>query len=309
MTDEQIFDFYVSKYTKRVLLSPPLLGWGTALWALPLVLLVGGVIAVLRRRRRGSPGGFATSATALDDARRVVTADLADLEIQQATGELDPQEAARLRESYEAELDALAATDVAVTGLSPVRSRGRVVAGATILIIGAVALTVGVVLTVRDRTPGDLVTGGVAEPSDTPRDLATVTDAELEVVVAENPNVIGMRLALAGRYFDKGDFSAALGHYLEVLKREQNPEALANVGWMTYLSDEVDVGLRFVERSLEVTSDLPQAYWYLANIRYHGLNDAAGAVAPLESLLEFGSIPDEIRAAATELLVEVRAAI
>jgi len=117
-----------------------------------------------------------------------------------------------------------------------------------------------------------------------------------------------MRLALAGRYFNEGDFSAALEHYLIVLEEEQNPEALANLGWMTYLSGDVDTGLALVERSLGVTIELPQAHWYLANIRYWGLSDAAGAVGPLETLLAFESIPDEVRDEASQLLGDVKAA-
>ena len=54
---------------------------------------------------------------------------------------------------------------------------------------------------------------------------------------------------------------------------------------------------------------LPQAHWYIANIRYVGKQDAAGAVGPLETLLAFDSIPAEVRNAAATLLDEVRAAL
>lgn len=308
MTDEQIFDYFVARYTERVLLSPPLFGWGALLWALPLLLLIGGVVALMRRKRGTEPMRIVASGEVLEDAKRAVATDLADVEIQEASGELNVDEAARLRAAYQAEQSALADAEVAEPRAEAPSSKRRLV-GAAILIVGALALTVGVVLTVQDRAQGDLITGGVADPSNSPRDLTTVTDEELEGVVAENPDIVGMRMALAGRYFDKGEFSDALRHYMEVLAREQHPEALANVGWMTYLSDEVDTGLLFVERSLEVTPDLPQAYWYLANIRYWGMDDPAGAVAPLETLLEFEAIPDEIRALATDLLTEVRAAL
>lgn len=308
MTDDEIFDYFVARYTERILLSPPIFGWGTLLWALPLALLVGGVATLTRRKRRAVPSPIVASNDALDDAKRIVAADLAEIEVQQASGELNEEETGRLRESYMAEQRALASAQVASPDTEP-QSRKRRLVGAGVLIAGALALTVGVVATVQDRTPGDLITGGIANPSNAPRDLTKVTEEELEGVVADNPDVIGMRMALAGRYFDKGEFSDALRHYMEVLAREQHPEALANVGWMTYLSDEIDTGLKFVERSLEVTPDLPQAYWYLANIRYWGMNDPAGAVAPLETLLEFDAIPDEVRVLATDLLTEVRAAL
>ena len=88
----------------------------------------------------------------------------------------------------------------------------------------------------------------------------------------------------------------------------QDPAALANVGWMTYLSGVPDVALSFVEQSLELQPDGGIAFWYLANIRYVGLGDAAGAVAPLQSLLAYDNLPDELRAEAEELLAVVEAA-
>lgn len=307
MTDDQIFDYYVSVYDDRVLLSPPLFGWGTVLWALPLLVAGGGVVALLRRKRVGIAPTVTSSRAAIEDARRVVAVDLAELDVQEAAGELGATEAARLRQSYLAEQKVLAAAEPAVAAAST-RSRGRTLVGAGILVVGAIALTIAVVVTVRDRAPGDLITGGIANQEEG-RDLSTVTNEEMEAVVAANPDVVPMRLALAGRYFDGGNFSDAVRHYLEVLDREQHPEALANVGWMAYLNGEIETGLAFVERSLAITDALPQAHWYVANIRYLGMQDANGAVVPLETLLAFDSIPPEVRDAAMSLLDEVKAAL
>ncbi len=307
MTDEQIFGYYISVYDDRVLLSPPLLGWGTVLWALPLVVAGGGVVALLRRRRSGTAPEVTSSRAAIEDARRIVATDIAELDVQEAAGELDAAEAARLRQSYLAEQEALAKAEPQAAP-APTRSRARSLVGGGILVVGAIALTVAVVVTVRDRAPGDLITGGIADQEQT-RDLTTVTNEEMEAVIAANPDVVPMRLALAGRYFDEGNFSDAVRHYLEVLDREQHPEALANVGWMAYLNGEVETGLAFVERSLAITDALPQAHWYIANIRYLGMQDPTGAVAPLETLLAFESIPAEVRDAAVSLLDEVKASL
>ncbi len=306
LSDDEIFDYYVSVYTERVLLSPPLFGWGLLLWALPLLLLAAGLYAVLRRRRRADPVAAVASAAALEDAKRAVARDLADLDAQAAAGELDTATLARLRADYESERDALNETVIQPPGHTP-RSRGRTMAGAAVLIGGALVLTVGVVLTVRDRTPGDLITGGVASEAQS-LDFSTISDEELEATVAANPDSIPMRLALAARHFNAGDFSAALDHYIEVLNRERHPEALANVGWMTFQSGDSDNALQFVEQSLALSDELPLPYWYLANIRYRGYDDAAGAVAPLETLLRFEALPDEFRAIVSDLLAEVRAA-
>lgn len=306
MTDEEIFDYYVGVYSDRVLLSPPLLGWGTALWALPLLAAGGGAVALMRRKRTDSLPQAGSSQAAIVEAQRIVAADIAELELQLAAGELDAADAARLRASYLEEQQALAAAEPVAERASS-RSRARTLVGGGILALGAIALTIAVVVTVRDRAPGDLITGGIAN-QEQGRDLTTVTNEEMEAVVAANPDVVPMRLALAGRYFDEGNFSDAVRHYLEVLDREQHPEALANVGWMAYLNGEVETGLAFVERSLALTQELPQAHWYVANIRFRGLQDASGAVAPLETLLAFDGIPSEVRDAATALLEEARAA-
>jgi cytochrome c-type biogenesis protein CcmH len=308
MSDEEIFDYYVSVYTERVLLSPPLFGWGLLLWLLPVLLLSAGTFAVLRRRRGPVPvlagAAFATTG-ALEDARSAVARDLADLDIQEAAGELDSTAGARLRATYEAERDALAEAvirpPVNISG-----GRGRTVAGAAVLIGGALALTVLVVLTVRERSPGDLVTGGIASDAQE-LDFSTISDEKLEETVAAFPDSIPIRMALAARYFNAGDFSPALDHYIEVLNRERHPEALANVGWMTFQSGDSDTALDFVEQSLAVTQELPLPYWYLANIRYYGFADPAGAVEPLETLLAF-QLPEEFRSIVTDLLAEVRAA-
>ena len=54
LSDDQIFDFFASRYGEHVVLEPPLLGWGIALWAGPLVALaVGGWVVWTRQRGAG----------------------------------------------------------------------------------------------------------------------------------------------------------------------------------------------------------------------------------------------------------------
>lgn len=51
MTDKQIFDFFAARYGEHIVLEPPLLGWGIALWAAPLLALgVGGWVVWTRQR-------------------------------------------------------------------------------------------------------------------------------------------------------------------------------------------------------------------------------------------------------------------
>lgn len=51
MSDDQIFEFFSSRYGDHVVLEPPLLGWGVALWAGPLLALGVGLWVVWTRQR------------------------------------------------------------------------------------------------------------------------------------------------------------------------------------------------------------------------------------------------------------------
>ncbi|MBT8212642.1 MAG: hypothetical protein KJN71_05820 [Acidimicrobiia bacterium] len=229
-----------------------------------------------------------------------VETDLADVETQLAAGELDEATAARLRSTYQAERDGILATDEIAENSGP---RGRVIAGVAILVLGLVGAGIAVARSAEDRNPGDLITGGLPAV-----DLSTITNEEMEEIVAQFPEVTTMRLALADRYFNDAQFSDALGHYLTVLDQEpSNPRALANIGWMTYLSDQPEIAERYVEQSLASDAGYSQAYFFLGAIRLYGLGDASGAVPPLERLLEFDDLPQEIRDQAAELLDEARA--
>jgi tetratricopeptide (TPR) repeat protein len=118
-----------------------------------------------------------------------------------------------------------------------------------------------------------------------------------------------MRLALAERYFVDGDYPDALRHYMYVLDTlgVKDPSALANVGWMTYQSGAPDVAQSFVEESLAIQPDGGIAFWYLAAIRFYGLDDQVGAIEPLQKLLEYEDLPDEIRAEAESMLADAEA--
>ncbi len=241
--------------------------------------------------------------------------DLAEIGEQVEAGDIDSETAERLRERYEAERASLheqlgseSAMPADAAEPEVVITRRRLV-GAGVLVVAAAVLAFGVVQAVGD---GAGVEGVAAEViSGEGVNLGDVTNEQMEVVVAENPDIAPMRLALADRYFAEGDFSNALNHYLYVLEtlEVKDPSALANVGWMTYLSGVPDVAASFVEESLEIQPDGGIAFWYIANIRFLGLGDAAGAKSPLEQLLGYENLPDEIRIEAERLLAEVEASL
>ena len=252
-----------------------------------------------------------TERDSIDDQVDQVLVDLADVDAGEATGDLDRATADRLRATYHREMTALEQRrqilDDPGTAPPAGRDRRRVVAGTVLVVVALVAVGVLLAATIADRDPGDPAVGGV--PGDVIGegvDLGDVTNEELEAVVAENPEITGMRLALADRYFVAGEFDRAVDHYLVVLEQDpENVAALGAVGWMTHLSGRSDVALTYVERALAIEPDFAQGYWYLANIRATGLDDPAGAVKPLQALLEFEGLPEEIRAEAEAMLERI----
>ena len=246
----------------------------------------------------------------LEGQRDLALDDLIALERQMADGEIGPDDGARLRARYEADAaEALRALD-ALDGQAETagRSPARIALGLGAFAVVAVVVTVALVNAVEPRPEGGFVTGGVAADVSNQEgvDLATVTNEEMEAVVAANPDVVPMRLALARRYVEDGDFSAALGHYMYVLERGEDPEALMYVGWMTFVSGDAATGAAFLERSLEAAPGDPVAQWFLANVYLYGLDDAGAAIPLLEAVIGSGLAPADVVEAAETMLDEAR---
>jgi cytochrome c-type biogenesis protein CcmH/NrfG len=245
----------------------------------------------------------------------LLTDELADLDTQLAAGEIDAETANRLRSRYVAELDAAIGrrssgsrveADTAGEERSTRRMSRRAVIGtaavAVAIVIIGISAAVSLTRTTADGAEGlveDVLTGGG-------RDLSEVSTAEMEAVVAENPGVIPMRLALARRYFEGGDFDRALEHYFVILDAERNPEALANVGWMTYLSGRPDIAVGYVEAALERDPTSLTAHWYAGNI-YVTLDRGDDAIVHLTVVATNVDVPDEVRDSALELIRQIEA--
>jgi cytochrome c-type biogenesis protein CcmH/NrfG len=149
--------------------------------------------------------------------------------------------------------------------------------------------------------------GGIVDAP--PIDLDSITSERLEEVVAANPDVVPMRLLLAGMLLEEGEVLAAAQHYGEVLQREEHPEALAGLGWISFLVDEHATAQEYLTEALEIQPNFPQAQWWLANVRLIGLGDAAGAIEPLEALLASGAAPDDVRVLAEDMLEQARSSL
>ncbi len=257
------------------------------------------------------------NAARIADQIAQVDRDLAEVDDQVDADELDEATADRLRSAYRSERRALEQQldgikpAVAVSGddaLSADRSQTRSFVGAGVVGLAVVVIVVVAVFSLQERTPAGEATDGVATEvleGVGGVDLASLSLEEMESVVAQHPEVPGMRIALADRYVDVGNYSKALGHYMVVLDLEpENPDALARVGWLTFLSGEPLLASSFVERALAIEPDFPQAYWFLAKIRME-IGDAPGAIEPLRRLLAY-DLPIDVRAQAEALLAEAR---
>jgi len=231
----------------------------------------------------------------LEDRRDRIVADLRALGDQVAAGEIGSTTAGDLRHRYEVDLaDTLTELESAKDEPARGRSRRRIAFGLGAFAIAATVAVVGLANAV-DADPA---------PADQGVDLSQVTNEQLEEVVAANPDVVPMRLALARRYVEEGDFSAALPHYFYILERGPNAEALMYLGWMTYLSDDAATGASLLERSIELDPGNLLAQWFLANVRYYGLDDRPGAVPLLEAVIASGQAPADIATEAQRMIDE-----
>jgi cytochrome c-type biogenesis protein CcmH/NrfG len=173
-----------------------------------------------------------------------------------------------------------------------------------------VAVAVGVTLLVT------LVAGpGRGHRQAARRDLASVTNQEMEQVIADNPTVVGMRLALVRRYLDAGDAAGAHRHAEIALSQDppapDREQAEKFLGWSTALLGQPKQGAALLEDSLRLDPTDLDSMWFLANVRLVGLDDPAGAIPLFEQLLASaplapGAGDDQRRAAVEQKLLAAK---
>lgn len=228
--------------------------------------------------------------------------DLAEVDVQLAAGELDGATAQTLRDRYRREIESTAAETESLPDENQPHRSTKQPGGLPRTLVGVVVMMAAIAVIVflaagaiDNRAPGQFATGNIEG-----RDLSDIGTTEMEEVVADFPNVVDMRLALARRYFDAGDLSQALPHYLTILEQDPtNAEANANLGWMTFVSDseQSETAAAFLDRALATAPGYVQATFYLANVRLYGLEDVGGAKQLIEELLQIEDIPDDVAAA------------
>lgn len=255
----------------------------------------------------------------LEQQRDQALRDLVDLDRQVAAGELPDHVAAELRSRYErtaaATLSRLSeASDQPAPATDRTSALSHWGAYALALVVAVFAAVVLLPTYLGERVAGGAVSGNEAlgpvatgEEQPAPRDLSTVTDEEMEAVIAENPGVTDMRLALAHRYLDAADYLAAARHYLVALDQEpRNVEAQAHYGWLLMQVDEPEQGMESVDGALAQDPQHVEALWFKASIALYGLADPATAATVLEQLQQRTDLEPEVRSQVDALLAAAR---
>lgn len=177
------------------------------------------------------------------------------------------------------------------------RSRARLVIGGVVLLLAFAGIVAVAGNSLQERPAA---AAGAADLEG--QDLSAVSNETMEAVVAANPEVIGMRLALAERYFEIGDYRSAFPHYLAVA---DDPEAttgeaitaLVRLSWMAYDGNgEVETATNLVDQALAIDPESTVALYVRARVRWCGAGETEEAIEIFEGLLTDPGLDSDTKA-------------
>lgn len=182
---------------------------------------------------------------------------------------------------------------------SVARPRRRLLVGGVALTLAA-AVTLAVVGQFRQARQDDGLLSGVANGSVDPD---TISNETMEAVIATNvdhPEISGMRLALANRYFEEGAYQRAFPHYQAVLEdsptASQAATAYTRLGWMVFDGNgEVDLALSLIDQALEAVPDDAFAIYLKGRVVWCGQEDPAAAAALFSQVLTASGLDEGVR--------------
>jgi cytochrome c-type biogenesis protein CcmH/NrfG len=187
----------------------------------------------------------------------------------------------------------------------------RLVVTLAVTAVVAVVVLLAVLGGTRAGDDGDTA-GSDPDTPTTTVDLSSVPNEELERVVAENPDIVPMRLRLVERYLRANELANAQLHAEEAVVRattiEDRARAQRYLGWTTALLGDPDQGEGLIVQSLALDPSNRDGLYFLARVRFEQLDDPAGALEPLEILVET-EMDDEQRSLIETLLAEVQVAV
>ena len=136
--------------------------------------------------------------------------------------------------------------------------------------------------------------------------LANVSNEEMEAVIVENPDIHPMRMALANRYFDEVNYSDALPHYMYIAENSSDSElksfALAQIGWMVYESNNIEVATTYINESLKINNESLVAKSYLGIIYIQDPETKTEGIEILNSVIKSEKLNKEDKKFITEIL-------
>jgi cytochrome c-type biogenesis protein CcmH len=181
----------------------------------------------------------------------------------------------------------------------PLRSKRRIAVGALVLLLAGAGALVAVGQFRQARADDDLlsgIAGGEVDPD-------SISNETLEAVIAanlDNPDIDGMRLALANRYFEERNYQKAFPHYQAILDGNpttiQAAEAYTRLGWMVYDGNgEVDLGLSLIDNALEIAPGDPFALYLKGRVLWCGRDDDEAAAVIFSEVLSSSGLDDGVR--------------
>ena len=136
--------------------------------------------------------------------------------------------------------------------------------------------------------------------------LSNVSNDEMEAVISENPDIHPMRMALANRYFDEVNYSEALPHYMYIAENSADSElksfALAQIAWMVFESNNVEVATTYINESLKINSDSLVAKSYLGIIYVQDPETKADGIEILNSVIKSDKLSKDDKTFISEIL-------
>lgn len=245
-----------------------------------------------------------TDHRALRDERDFLLRSIEDLEDQRAAGEIDEAAYEQLLEDYTARaaaaLRSLASAENEPRAEPPTTGPRRRWPVAVVLAAVVVVALVLLPRALRDRQPGETVTGNAQSAA------TSVPLEDLERRAAERAEDPGAQLALARALLEVRDLVGALKAYDRAAALDpSNPEPHAYGGWIVLLAGLTDEALPRLDRAIAADAAYPDARFFRA-MALRRADRAAEAVDELESYLRLVGDVDPMRPQVEALLVELR---
>ncbi len=181
---------------------------------------------------------------------------------------------------------------------TPSTTNRRLVGG--LIVIGGFALIVLIAGAMIQDRPA--TTSGAASVD--VDNLDGVSNETMEAVIAANvdhPQVNGMRVALAERYFSAGDYRSAFPLYLQVAEDERSTEgeastALIRLGWMAYDGNgEVETAVTLFDEALAIVPESTVALYLKGQVIWCGTGDNQQASTLFAEVLANPELSEETR--------------